>query len=170
MVDNSGLREKIAAETDNRNTRRTGDTALLLEFQGGFLKLASAGNPKQLSSTAIKKLFLDELDAYVETIKSEGSPVEIAVKRTDSYIQIGRKICYNSTPLLAHKSKINEYYKKGDCRKFFVPCPVWGEMQELVFYKADGGLYDDSKAIIKGNCKTKPFGLLFDINECKAGN
>lgn len=170
LVDNSGLRDKIAAETDNRNTRRTGDTALMVEFQGGFLKLASAGNPKQLRSTHIKKLFLDELDAYIEMIKNEGSPIEIAVKRTDSYIELGRKICYNSTPLLAHKSKINELYKKGDCRKFYVPCPICGEMQELVFYKADGGLYPDEKAIIKGKTKTKPFGLLFDVNECKDGN
>ena len=38
LVDNSGLRNKITAETDNRNTRRTGDTSSLLEFKGGFLK------------------------------------------------------------------------------------------------------------------------------------
>jgi len=170
LIDYSGLRDKIAAETDNRNTRRTGDTALLLEFAGGFLKLASAGNPKQLRSTAIKKLFLDELDGYADILKSEGSPVEIAVKRTDSYILTGRKICYNSTPLLAHKSKILEYYKKGDQRKFFVPCPICGEMQELVFYKSDGGLYPDEKAVIKGNTKTKPYGLLFNKEECKEGN
>ena len=48
LVDNSGLREKITAETDNRNTRRTGDTASLLEFKGGFLKFVSANNPKEL--------------------------------------------------------------------------------------------------------------------------
>lgn len=170
LIDNSGLRNKIAAETDNRNTRRTGDTALMVEFQGGFLKLASAGNPKQLRSTHIKKLFLDELDGYPDILKGEGSPVDIATKRTDSYIQLGRKICYNSTPLLAHKSKIYELYKKGDCRKFFVPCPICGEMQELVFYKSDGGLYPDEKAVVKDKTKTKPFGLLFDANACKEGD
>lgn len=170
LIDNSDLRSKIVAETENRNTRRTGDTTFLIEFAGGFLKLASAGNAKELRSTAIKILFLDELDAYVEMLKNEGSPVEIAVKRTDSYILIGRKICYNSTPLLAHKSKIFEYYKKGDQRKFYVPCPICGEMQELVFYKEDGGLYGDDKALIKGETRTKPFGLLFDIAECKEGN
>lgn len=170
LIDNSGLRAKIAAETENRNTRRTGDTALMLEFQGGFLKLASAGNPKQLRSTHIKKMFLDELDAYAAEIKGEGSPVEIAVERTASYIPYGRKICYNSTPLLAHKSKIFELYKKGDCRKFYVPCPHCGEMQELVFYKSDGGMYSDEKAVIKGKVKTKPYGIIFDVNECKEGD
>ncbi len=170
LVDNSGLREKITAETDNRNTRRTGDTALLLEFKGGFLKLASAGNPKQLRSTAIKLLFLDELDGYVDSIRGEGDPVEIAEKRTDSYITLGRKICYNSTPLLAHKSKIKVYYDKGDKRKFFVPCPICGEYQELVFYKSDGGEYPDDKAVIKDKTKSKPYGLIFDVAQCKEGD
>lgn len=170
LIDDSGLRDKIKAETDNRNTRRTGDTALLMEFQGGFLKLASAGNPKQLRSTHIKKLFLDELDAYKDVLKDEGSPVGIGVKRTDSYITLGRKICYNSTPLLAHKSKIFELFQLGDCRKFYVPCPICGEMQELVFYKSDGGLYGGDKATIKNKTKTKPYGLIFDVEKCREGD
>ena len=170
LIDNSHLRSKITAETEDRNTRRTGDTALMIEFQGGFLTFASARKGVQLRSTPIKKLFLDELDAYPDKIKDEGNPIDIASKRTDSYIKFGRKICYNSTPLLAHKSKIHEQYKKGDCRKFFVPCPCCGQKQELIFYKSDGGEYSDEKAIIKGQTKSKPYGLLFDVNACKNGD
>lgn len=170
LIDNSGLRSKIVAETDNKNSRRTGDTATLLEFPGGSLNFASANNPKQLRSFPIKYLFLDELDGYPDEIKGEGFPVSIAVERTGSYTLFGRKICYNSTPLLAHNSKILEYYKKGDCRKFFVPCPICGEMQELVFYKSDGGSYPDDKAIIKEKTKTKPYGLIFDKEACKEGD
>lgn len=170
LVDNSGLREKIFAETENRNTRRTGDTSTLLEFPGGSLLFASANNENQLRSFPIKNLFLDELDAYPDKIKGKGDPVKIAVERTASYIPFGRKICYNSTPLLAHNSKIFEKYKQGDCRKFFVPCPICGEMQELVFFKSDGGLYSDEMAIIKENRKTKPFGLMFDVAACKEGD
>lgn len=170
LIDNSDLREKITAETDNRNTRRTGDTASLLEFKGGFLKFVSANNPKELRSTHIKKVFLDELDGYPDKIKDEGEPVQIASSRTDAYSELGRKVCYNSTPLLKHNSKIYAYYLKGDQRKFFVPCPICGEMQELVFYKADGGLYSDEKATINGKSKTKPYGVMFNADECREGN
>ena len=152
LIDNSGLRKKIFAETENRNTRRTGDTAQKLDFSNGFLKFVSARKGNALRSSHIKWLFLDELDGYPDEIKGEGSPIEIAVKRTDSYSEV-RKICYNSTPILAHKSKINDLYLKGDQRKFFVPCPHCGKKQELVFYVSDGGEYPDEKAILKlKNC------------------
>ena len=170
LIDFSNLRGKIIAGTENKNSRRTGDTQTLLEFVNGFLILASCRKGQDLRRTNVKKLFLDELDAFIDEIKNEGSPIEIAVKRTDSYIEKGRKICYNSTPILAHKSKIFEYYQKGDCRKFFVPCPHCGGMQELVFYKSDGGLYPDNKALKKGKTKTKPYGLMFDVKECREGN
>lgn len=170
LIDNSELRGKITAETDNRNTRRTGDTASLLEFKGGFLKFVSANNPKELRSTHIKKALLDELDGYPDELKNEGDPVQIVTSRTDAYSELGRKICYNSTPALKHNSRIYAYYLKGDQRKFFVPCPHCGKMQELVFYNSDGGLYPDEKAIVKDKGKTKPFGIMFNADECREGN
>ena len=170
LIDNSDLRRKITAETDNRNTRRTGDTASLLEFEGGFLKFVSANNPKELRSTHIKKVFLDELDGYPDKLKDEGEPVQIASSRTDSYSEYGRKVCYNSTPLLKHNSKIYAFYLKGDQRKFFVPCPHCGEMQELVWFNPDGGLYSDEKAIVEGKVKKKPFGIMFNPEECREGD
>lgn len=170
LIDNSDLRKKIVAETGNRNTRRTGDTSKLLEFNNGFMIFASCRKGQDLRRTNVKKLFLDELDAFVDNIPNEGSPIDIAVKRTDSYVEKGRKICYNSTPILAHKSKIYELVQKGDFRKFLVPCPHCHKKQELVFYKADGGLYPDKKATVKDGLKTKPFGIIFNIDECRAGD
>lgn len=169
LVDGSNLRHKITAETENRNTRKRGDTAQKLNFFGGFLKLVSARKGNALRSSHIKYLFFDEIDDYPDVIKDQGSPIEIAEKRTDSYSEVC-KICYGSTPIVAHKSKIYELYLKGDQRKFLVPCPHCGKKQELIFYEPDGGLYPDKKAIIKNGCKTKPYGLVFDAKECKAGN
>ena len=169
LIDNSGLRKKILAETENRNTRRTGDTAQMIEFLNGFLKFASARKGNALRSSHIKYLFLDELDGYPDEINGEGSPITIATKRTDSYSQV-RKVCYNSTPILAHKSKINALYLKGDQRKFFVPCPHCGKKQELVFYKADGGKYSNAKATTKNKVKTKPYGIVFNAAQCREGN
>ena len=173
LIDNSNLQEKIIAETDNRHSRRTGDTAELIDFLGGFLRISGCHNANSLRSLPIKKLFLDELDVYPQTLAGEGSPIDLAVKRTESYSRT-RKIGYISTPLLSCTSHIKEYYEnklcamgacsqsqacrqsevyrseaeeKGDQRKFYVPCPFCGEKQELIFYSQDGGLYSDDKAI-----------------------
>lgn len=170
LIDNSGLRAKIAAQTQDRNTRKTGDTTTLVEFSGGMLLFASANNAKQLRSHPVKFILMDELDGYPETLKNEGDPVEIAAHRVDSYLESGAKVLYNSTPTMAHKSKIKKYYDKGDCRKYFVPCPICGEYQELVFYKSDGGEYPDEKATIKNKIKLKPYGIIFDKDACKEGD
>jgi phage terminase large subunit GpA-like protein len=148
LIDNSNLRDKIIAETDNKHTRRTGDgdTAEMIDFLGGFLRIASCHNANSLRSLPIKKLFLDELDAYPRTLTGEGSPIDLAVKRTESYSRT-RKIGYISTPLLNNTSHIKEYFEKGDQRKFFVPCPFCNKKQELIFYSKDNGEYDDSKAV-----------------------
>ena len=148
LIDNSGLRDKIFVETENKKSRKSGDTATMLHFSNGFLKLASANKASALRSNSIRKLFLDELDAYPDKLKKEGDPVAIAKKRTNSFSK-NKKIFYNSTPLLAHSSKIYPLYKDGDCRKFLVPCPICGEMQELVFYEKEGGEYPDKLAIKK---------------------
>lgn len=169
LIDNSGLRKKIVAETEDRNTRRTGDTAFLIEFLGGFLKLVSARKGNALRSFPIKILLFDEVDGYPDEIKNEGAPIDIAEKRTDSYGS-DKKICYNSTPTKKHKSKINELYNLGDKRKFYVPCPFCGEMQEFVFYVSDGGEYADSRAVLKDGLKTKPYGLIFNAATCKDGD
>jgi phage terminase large subunit GpA-like protein len=68
LIDNSNLRDKIIAETDNKHSRRTGDTAEMIDFLGGFLRIAGCHNANSLRSLPIKKLFLDELDAYPKTL------------------------------------------------------------------------------------------------------
>lgn len=161
MIDHSGLREKILAETDNKHSRRTGDTAEMLDFIGGFLRIVGCHNANALRSLPVKKLFLDEIDAYPKNLKGEGNPIDLALARTTSYSR-NRKIGYISTPLLSYSSNIKEYYEKGDQRKYLVPCPYCQREQELVFYSQDGGEYEGERA--------KPYGLIFNSEECKAGN
>ncbi len=169
LIDNSGLRDRIVADTGNRNSRRQGDTATMVEFAGGFLRLAGSHNANDLKSFPIKILLLDELDGYPEEIKGEGNPIKLVVARTDSFGK-DKKIGYISTPTLAHSSHIAEYYEKGDKRKYYVPCPFCGEMQELVFYEKNGGLYSDDKGILKDGVIHKPYGIVFNATECRAGD
>lgn len=169
LIDSSGLRERVMADTGNRNSRRQGDTATMIEFVGGFLRLSGSHNANDLKTFPIKILLLDELDGYPEEIKGEGNPINLAVARTDSYGK-DKKIGYISTPSLAHSSHIYEYYEKGDKRKYYVPCPFCGEMQELVFYERNGGLYPDEMGILQDGVLHKPYGLIFDSEACKNGD
>ena len=169
LIDNSGLRESIFAITENKKSRKTGDTSTMVQFSNGFLKLASANKAAALRSNSICNLYLDELDAYPDKLKKEGNPIDIAKKRTNAFSK-KKKIFYNSTPLLAHSSKIYPLYKDGDCRKYYVPCPICGELQELVFYEKDGGDYPDELAKSKDGEIVKPYGLMFDYEACSAGD
>lgn len=168
LIDDSGLRNRVIADTGNKNSRRQGDTASLIEFVGGFLRIVGAKSADDLRSFPVKILLLDELDSYPEKLGDEGNPIELAVARTDSFGK-DKKIGYISTPLLKHSSHINKYYEKGDQRKYYVPCPFCGEYQELIFYSKNGGLYPEEKGIECDGVIFKPYGLIFNSKECKRG-
>lgn len=169
LIDTSGLRDKIVTDTLNKQSRKQADTAEMLYFLGGFLRFCGSNNPKALRSFSIEKLFLDEVDGMPLVLKPDGNPVDLAVSRTDNYVDT-RKIGYGSTPGLAHLSKIFKLFKDGDQREYFIPCPFCGCYQYLEFYNHDGGLYPDSKGIIKDGILYKPYGIIFDVNACKEGD
>lgn len=169
LIDNSGLRKKIVAETANKNSRKQGDTAEKIDFIGGFIRFVGANNATALRMFSIEKLFLDELDSYPKELKPDGNPIDLAVSRTIFYAK-SRKIGYVSTPTLAHSSNIFEYYKKGDQRKYQVPCPFCGCFQEFEFYSPNNGEYPDNKGVIKEGVLFKPYGLVFDKDECHSGD
>lgn len=169
LIDYSGLRKKIVSESFNQKSKKQGDTAEKIDFVGGFLVFVGSHNATALRSFSIQNLYLDELDSYPKELGEDGDPVELAVTRTSFFSDV-RKIVYGSTPLLAHNSRIYEQYKKGDQRKWQVPCPFCGCFQELEFYSYDGGLYPDDKGVIKDGILQKPYGIVFDVAECKDGN
>jgi len=171
MINNSGLQDKIKADNSTRNSRRQGDTATMVEFPGGFLRLAGSHNPADLRSMSIKILLLDEIDGYPNDIGGEGSPIDLAKKRTDSFGK-GKKIGYISTPTTKEETKIEKYYEMGDKRRYFVPCPHCGKRQVLVFFRYNGGKYSDEHQVFdkKNNINHKPYGFVFNSTECKAGD
>ncbi|MCK5617121.1 phage terminase large subunit family protein [Candidatus Pacearchaeota archaeon] len=165
MLSTCGLLDRIRP-LDERS-RKTGNTSTKKDFPGGFLLAAGAQNPGKLRSMSVRKLCLDELDGMPDKLGSEGSPEKLAVNRTKAFDNT-RKILYISTPLVLQTSKIYKQYKKGDQRKFFVPCIHCGEMQELrwtgtdkdgekygIDFKVDeaGNLIEDSVCYICRYCK-----------------
>ncbi len=102
-------------------SRDSGNTIMSKEFTGGILCLTGANSGPGLRFMSAKNLFLDEVDGYVPDVNGEGSPCELAEKRTLTYAR--HKIYRCSTPLLKRSSVIEKAYLESDQRKYFVPCP-----------------------------------------------
>jgi phage terminase large subunit GpA-like protein len=52
----------------------------MIDFLGGFFRIAGCYNANSPGRLLIKKLFLDELDAYPRTLMGEDSPIDFVAK------------------------------------------------------------------------------------------
>lgn len=128
MIENCpALNTKIKS---NR-VKDSGNNILNKAFPGGVFVLGGANSGAGIRSRPIRVLILDETDAYPLTIVNEGSPIEIAKKRTTTYSN--KKIFYLSTPIISGSSVIEKEIENTDKRKYFVALPCCGTMQTLEF-------------------------------------
>ena len=149
----AGLGNILQSTAKSGKSRQTGDRVTMKMFPGGHLVGASINSSTDALSMSIKVLLLDEVDAarksIVEMSKS-GDPLQQYMARTKNFAQMGRKIMIGSTPTIEQTSNIWRYYKDGDQRKYFVPCPKCKKMQVLEFqnliFKDKNGNWEPSKA------------------------
>ena len=119
------IKEKIFSKRKGEK----GDTKSRKMFAGGTLYFASGEAPAGWRSNPCRYAFIDEVDAMPLNVGGEGSPVDLARRRTDTYF--GRhKIFLCSTPKNG-KSKIVSEYSQTDQRHYFVPCPHCGHFHEF---------------------------------------
>jgi len=148
------LNEKIglAKSRDSSNTIR------IKNFPGGILILGGANSASSLRSMPIQYLLLDEEDSYDEDINEEGSPSELAIRRTANFPR--RKILHLSTPVIRETSRIEPGFMDGDQRYYHVPCPFCGYLQVIRWpnMKWEG---DDAKTI-QLECQNRKCGRLID--------
>lgn len=137
MLQHSNLDHLIQANDAETNGRKTGKTKDRLSwFGGGYGLFFGSNSPGKLRSFSIQYLFLDEVDGYKKSVGRDGSPVKLAIDRTAGYTQ-SKKVCMLSTPLEKGNSIIDDNYKLGDQRKYFVPCKKCEMMQTLEWFKRD---------------------------------
>ena len=120
------LREKVK----DPRSRDSGNTQMVKEFPNGVLIITGANSATGLRSMPARFLFLDEVDAYEDDVDGEGSPINLAIKRTATFSR-NRKILMVSTPNIAGVSKIESAYQASDQRQYHVPCTECGEMQPI---------------------------------------
>ena len=131
LIDNSPLKNLIRPMSTRRK-RSTGDTANYKEFAGGCkLKMTSYGASGDQVGVTYNLILNDEYDKSPDQIKGVGDTGAVIESRTiakDTY-----KIVFTSTTSEMGSSKIAKEYWNGNQQRFFVPCPICGEYQVLVF-------------------------------------
>ncbi len=112
-------------------TRDAENTVLHKRFTGGHITITGANSAAGLAARPIRYLLLDEVDRFPVSAGTEGDPVNLAVKRTAVFWN--RKILMCSTPTTKNASRIETAFLASDQRRYWVPCPLCGDYQVLVF-------------------------------------
>lgn len=127
LRDTPALRDKIKEP----RSKNSGNTLLHKTFSGGHLTVAGSNSPASLSSRPIRVVLADEVDRYPPSAGTEGDPVSLAKKRSQTYWN--RKLVMTSTPTNKGASRIELEFDSSDQRYFHVPCPHCGESQRLMW-------------------------------------
>lgn len=101
-------------------------------YKGGVISLGSAKTPNSFRRISRKVIITDEIDAYPPSSGKEGSPSELAIRRSQDYFD---RICIEgSTPAGTTKdSTIYLSYLQSDQRKYYISCPKCGHKQPLTW-------------------------------------
>lgn len=137
MLQQSGF-SHIIKSNDEGNSRKTGRTKNLIQFEGGgYLMPMGALSPAKMRSASLAVLLKDELDAWPDKVGKDGDPDKLTDARAKGYWAV-RKILRGSTPLIKGTSKIEKQYLRGDQRKYMVLCKKCKFPQELRWSTTDG--------------------------------
>lgn len=135
-----------------------GNTILHKTFPGGHITVAGANSPASLASRPVRVVLFDEVDKYPASAGTEGDPVKLGSKRTQTFWN--RKEILTSTPTIKGISRIEHSYLSSDMRYYCVPCPKCSHFQKLMFKglkwdKTESGYDMQSVHYECENCKEK---------------
>ena len=112
-------------------SKNSGNTLKHKVFPGGQLSTAGANSAASLASRPVRILACDEVDRYPPSAGSEGDPVQLGKKRTQTYWN--KLIILTSTPTVKGVSRIELEFELSDKRYFMVPCPHCDHAQRLMW-------------------------------------
>lgn len=120
---------RLSDKVDVRTSRKDGNRALFKKFAGGFLKLVGSNSPSNVKSTPAPRVFVEEPDDASINVAKQGDSIKLLEERTKTYAR--RKVVFGGTPSIKGLSTIEDAYKTGDQRRFYVPCPECNESHVL---------------------------------------
>ena len=126
MVRDTPVLKNLVADPKARDS---GNTKLHKKFTGGHITIAGANSPASLAARPIRVVLCDEVDRYPASAGTEGDPISLAMKRSDTFFNSVHVI--TSTPTTRGVSRIESEFELTDQRKWFCPCPHCGKQQTL---------------------------------------
>lgn len=132
---------------DPRATRDAGNTSLMMEFDGGGLRLCGANSAAGLRGWTAKWLIFDDYDAFPPSAGEEGDPGMLADRATLSY-QGRRKKLEISTPTFDGRSRICASWEESDQSFFHVECPRCGDRSPIAFSRATNFVVGARKFVV----------------------
>lgn len=121
------LREIVAPA----RARASSNTMTMKEFQGNSLIITGANSANDLRSNPVRYGVGDEVDGWPFDLDGEGDPTELFYQRLAAYGNM--KLFLLSTPTLEEISHIYRWFMRGDQRLYYLPCPLCGHEQPLVW-------------------------------------
>lgn len=107
--------------------------ALMVRYNGGFIRLSGANSPAKLASWPIPRAILDEVDKYPMWTGREANPVSLIKERTKNWPW--RKILVMSTPTTEYGYVYKAYMESDAHYEYMVPCPECGHYQTFDFHQ-----------------------------------
>lgn len=126
----------LRGKVKDPRSREANNTTLSKQFPGGFINIIASNSPSSISSRPVKVVLMDEVSRFGET--SEGSSVELAIKRTTAFPNA--KVVMVSTPTIKDHCQIETQYEMSNKSEYHVPCYHCEEMQTLRWEKV---IYDE---------------------------
>jgi len=131
--------------------RRDSDNTFDKMYSSGMLLTLSYPAINELSGRPVPRVALTDYDRMPENVDGEGSPFDLARKRTTTFRSFAKTLAESSPgysvddvrwiPRSAHEAPpckgILALYNRGDRRRFYWPCPHCGE-----YFEADFELLD----------------------------
>lgn len=121
----------LADKIGSAKSRDSDNTILHKIFRGGHISCVGANAPSSLAMRPVRLVLCDEVDRFPASAGTEGDPVRLAMRRSDTFWN--RKTILVSTPTVKGISRIEQAYETSDQRRYYVPCVSCNHMQVLVF-------------------------------------
>jgi len=122
---------RLLTKVSKKKSRDGSNTINQKKFVGGMAYFEGAESPSAIKSISVRKIILDELDEYNIDLDGQGSASALAEVRTQMWPN--RLIFKLSTPTVLDTSQIWNEFLNTDQNYFYVPCPICGQFQKLVF-------------------------------------
>lgn len=160
-------------------SRDTSNTITMKTFPGGSIVFTGANSPTELAGRPVRYVFMDEIDRFPASAGTEGDPLELADRRTETYkVSRKSKIVLTSTPTIKGASKIERAYMTGTQEEWHTQCPHCQQFSYITFddirfdkeeYKDDNGDKKYTVSNVRWRCSQCRAELPeFDTKRCPA--